>query len=402
MPAGGGSGSPIVAYVVHVLGDGRARHRRRQLERLGCRVLLAGFSRRETPLPDEADILCLGRTADQAFGRRLIAMLIGAVRLWRARDFLAASHVVIARNLEQALVVLVAGWLARSRPPLVYEVLDLHPLQTGSGLFSRIVRALEQFVLRRCALLVVSSPFYVEKFYATRMGYRGPWFLLENKLPQDDVEIARRGLSAAHVERRPAPPWKIAWLGYLRCARSLEIITALAARRPDLVSVIIRGIPQGVVAAELEARIRDLPNVSFGGPYRHPDELGVILAGADLVWIVHYQWEENARLSWFNRMYDALCFHRPMLVREGTALGSFVLEHGAGWTLAEPVAENLERLLESLSEERWQATVRHIARLPRRVYVDVDDHARLLAQLFPDRFATATPPRRAIADARSS
>ncbi|MCS6878390.1 MAG: hypothetical protein N2038_10105 [Geminicoccaceae bacterium] len=384
-----------IVYVAHDVADGRVRNRCRQLLRLGCSLRLFGFHRGRGKGDPELRPVVLARAADRAFVHRVFAILAGILAFWRNREALRDADILMARNLEQAVVALAVACLARVRARFVYEVLDLHPLQTDAGPISALLRAVERLVLARTALLVVSSPWYVERFYRPRMGYRGPWFLLENKLPEEDVAVARERAKAARLPpRRPGRPWRILWLGYLRCERSFDILSGLAARRPDLVTVVIRGIPQGTVARELESRVRALPNVTYGGPYRHPDELGEICSSADLVWIVHYQGGLNARFAFANRMYDAICFHRPMLALEGTAIAEFVATHGAGWVLGEPVADNLERLLESLDEVRWRAVVDHIAHLPERVAVDTDDHARLLARLFPDRFArpgAATP-----------
>ncbi|MEG7700648.1 glycosyl transferase family 1, partial [Listeria monocytogenes] len=89
--------------------------------------------------------------------------------LTRWRD-LRAADVVYVRNLDMALVAWASARLAGSRAPLVYEVLDIQRLMVRPDWVGRIARAVERWILGRSALLVVSSPDFVSRYFAPVQG----------------------------------------------------------------------------------------------------------------------------------------------------------------------------------------------------------------------------------------
>ena len=62
------------------------------------------------------------------------------------------------------------------------------------------------------------------------------------------------------------PPWRIGWLGLLRCAESFEILLKLAQRRSDVV-ITLRGRPVPVLQQMIDAHL-PLPNMRFDGCIR--------------------------------------------------------------------------------------------------------------------------------------
>ena len=113
------------------------------------------------------------------------------------------------RNLDLALLAWVATLLTRSRAPLVYEVLDVHPGLTKQGLRGAILRWLERRILKRCELLVVSSPAFLNNYYRPVQGYKADAFLLENKWPRERFCVQPRKIPCDFAEGHPV--WTIGW-----------------------------------------------------------------------------------------------------------------------------------------------------------------------------------------------
>jgi succinoglycan biosynthesis protein ExoL len=125
-----------------------------------------------------------------------------AMQGWRQ---LADARLVIARNLDLALIALAARRLAalragRRAPPLVYECLDIHDLMTRTDRVGAIMRRAERQVLSRAALLVVSSPGFVQNYLtrcrpiAARWRWSKTscgWVLTRRKRPPRPVADAR-------------------------------------------------------------------------------------------------------------------------------------------------------------------------------------------------------------------
>src|SRR6185437_777607 len=92
------------------------------------------------------------------------------------------------------------------------------------------------------------------------------------------ITVENKLLPAAALALRPpaalppGPPWRIGWFGMIRCRKSLDVLCGLAARRPDLVQVIIRGRPSRTEFDDFDAQVDRVPGIVYGGTYR-PAEL---------------------------------------------------------------------------------------------------------------------------------
>jgi hypothetical protein len=368
-----------VVYLAHDRNDARVRLRVGRLAAIAGEVVCFAFRREkigdDRPLP--CPIIELGVTRDCAYVARAFSVLTAAIRLWRHRRALAGADLLIGRNLEPALLCLVARRLAGGEIPIVYEALDVHRFLVGNAPLNRAFRLLERFLLRRVQVLAVSSPAFMEHHYTARQGYRGAWYLLENKLP---ASIAAGLRSAdARVAMGPAGPvWTIGWFGMLRCMRSFELLLALAAALPDQVRVLIRGYPTEVDPATFRARCTACPNVTYAGPYRHPDDLQETFGAVDLVWAIDY-YDVGANSDWLlpNRLYEAGCLRVPLLARAGTATGGHVRLLGLGWVLPEPMNASLESFIRGLTLADYLAVRRQMASRPAWLFVDFDEMEHL-------------------------
>ncbi len=165
-----------------------------------------------------------------------------AMRGWRQ---LAGARLVIARNLDLALIALTARRLAalragRRAPPLVYECLDIHDLMTRTDRVGAVMRRAERHVLSRAALLVVSSPGFVQNYFGPVQNYRGPVALVENKLwlGLDPAQCPPRPIPAARVQ---GGPLTIGLVGSIRCQASVELLMRTADLMGDRLRVRISG-----------------------------------------------------------------------------------------------------------------------------------------------------------------
>jgi succinoglycan biosynthesis protein ExoL len=233
-----------IVYFGHDRTDSKVIQRIEGLTRLGLEVVgftyrRAKYNRDHRPRWRNVD---LGTTVDYGYLQRLGSLVIGALAVWRSRREVAAAEAMIARNLDTALLALLARRLTGARPPLAYEVLDVHRLLVGDRLLNRALRLIERWVLARCDLLIVSSPAYVSAYFEPVQRYRGPHALLENKLAPGVTRRLPR--PPARATRRPGEQrWTIGWCGTLRCVRSLDLLIEIARSNRDRVVVHIRGFP---------------------------------------------------------------------------------------------------------------------------------------------------------------
>lgn len=322
----------------------------------------------------------LGVTEDMSYARRLAALAGAVPTLLRNRARLRAGRAIYARNLDMCLLALAARLVAGRRLPVVYEVLDVHRLMTGPGIAGAVLRWCERRLLRRVDLLVVSSPGYMENYFEPMQGYRGDWFLLENK-----VFLGGRAPPAPPA-RPPAPAdgrWRIGWFGSLRCEDSLRLLVSIADRLGDRVEIVLYGgYPASLGRRGLEAAIAGRPNIRHGGEYRNPDDLAAIYGEVDLYWGLDFH-EKGANSLWLlpNRLYEGGLCGVVAIAAEGTETGRRVAADGLGFVVEAPYDEAVARLLSGLTRERYEEMRANVLAAPRARFVETDDSRRLCARI---------------------
>ena len=317
-----------ITYFAADLTDPATERRLRLLQSGGADISLFGFRRSPQPIPKLAGIAAidLGQTFDGRLGNRLKQVLRCSVTARHWRESVAASDVVMARNLEMATIADAARLWARSKARLVYECLDIHATQIGTGNRSKVLRSWERRILQRTSLLIISSPTYLPNYFSGLGVALPPVVLVENKrmLPPGST-MARPAFS-----ERPRPPWRIGWFGLLRCITSFAILLELAQRHSGLVEITLRGRP----TTDLDRLIKHylpIPGMRFGGAYTAAD-LGGMYPACDFTWAVEYvgQNAENAKWALGNRLYEGGFYWCLAIALADTAVGAWLQARHTG------------------------------------------------------------------------
>ncbi|KAA8610047.1 glycosyltransferase [Salipiger aestuarii] len=293
----------------------------------------------------------LFRTRNGGLPWRAAAVVGSVFKVLMNRRKLAGADAIIARNLDLLAVAVAAQAMTRPKPPVIYECLDIHDLMTDPGIKGRVTRALERALLARTSALIISSPAFLREYFAPVQDWDGPVALIENKLWIEDGGPERPAprVGSAPSEWTADAPLRLAWVGTLRCARSLAILAETADRMGDGVRIALHGAVHHHAVPEFEATLGACPNMTWHGAYAYPDDLAPIYAASDLVWAQDlWQWGTNSTWLLPNRIYEASYFGCPSIAVAGTETGRRV-ENGLGWTVPEPSAEALCALLARLS-----------------------------------------------------
>lgn len=367
--------SPDLLYLTPDLTDPAARRRRAMLEAGGADVSVAGFVRGSGAPPDWAAAV-LGRTRDAALLQRVMAVLGQLARPWLLRRLARGRDAVIARNLEMLVLAWISLLLAGSRAPLTYEVLDLHRMMVAPGPAGRILRALENLLLRRANLLIISSPAFDRVYFSRWSPRRPPRLLVENKV------LVLEGPAPSPSPPPATPPWRIGWFGMLRCRRSLDILADLAAQSGGAVEVVIRGRPSPAVFGNaFEALVSDRPGLVYGGPYVAED-LPALYGAVHFVWGVDF-FEAGLNSAWLlpNRLYEGEAFGRPLIAEAGVETGGWLAARGAGVLFASVETELLS-FFQALTPADYEARLEAVAKIPLADLVaDREDCVRLVQSL---------------------
>lgn len=351
-------------YLVHDLGDAAVRRRQRFLEQGGAHVSLIGF-RRQTASARGSDLdgLAIGQTQDGRLLRRILstARAVGASRRWRAQ--VVQADVIVARSLEMLLIAVLVRRRAGVTISIVYECLDIHRLMTRRDPIGIALRFLEQRLLDSCALLVVSSPRFIEAYFAPRHRRLPRWVLLENKLLLSELDDSRtpdlQGPSPV-----AGPPWRIGWFGIIRCRRSLELLASLVRASAGAIEVEIRGRPARDVLPEFDAVVASTPGLSFFGPYDRATDLAMIYGRVHFSWAIDY-YEQGLNSAWLlpNRLYEGSMFGTVPLALRDVETGRWLARHGCGLLLDPPLEHTLPTAFASMTPPAYRNARQRVAAL---------------------------------------
>ncbi|SMO91204.1 glycosyltransferase [Paracoccus laeviglucosivorans] len=328
----------------------------RALRALGCHV--TSFCQRREGSPDftpEWQNIDLGLVRHQDIKGRALG-LGGAVKRalsqWRV---LADAQLIIARNLDLAMIALAARRIAalragRAPAPLVYECLDIHDLMTHPGRKGQVMRMAERRVLANASLLVVSSPGFVENYFAPMQGYRGPVALVENKL--------WLGLDPTAAPARPTMPAPVAddapitlgLVGSIRCQASAELLFKTLDLMGDRLRLRFSGALHDHALQDFRSELAKRPNAVWTGPYHYPDGLAQAYEGVDLVW-AQDMWQRGTNSDWLlpNRIYEASWCGCPQIGLADTQTGRRIAQDGLGFVIPRPDPAELAALLNRLT-----------------------------------------------------
>ncbi len=353
------------------------RRRLNEAVKGGYRVTMFAFDRVR---PDEGTALSvdraevrvikLGQTSNGNYLRRVGILLRAVGLVFRNGDAMERADVIVARNLDMALLALLGRAVFAKGTPFVYEVLDVVPVMTRRTLPGIVARAAERLVLRVTRALIVSSPGFLRGYFQLFHRHVPTPILIENKVsfPTGTPWPPR---SPAPPLDEEAPVWVIGWFGKFRCRASLDLLTGLAQRFSDRVEIYLRGFPSQIPPDEFEAAIAGLPNIRFGGGYQTPVDLPAMMAQ------VHFNWcgdlpdgLRDTRWLLLNRIYEGGYFGVPALTIEGSETSDYIKRWELGYTLPSADLETLVDFVDSLTPKGyWQMRAR-LAQRPASEFVD--------------------------------
>ncbi|MGB7240877.1 MAG: glycosyltransferase [Sulfitobacter sp.] len=311
----------------------------------------------------------LGHIENESYAKRLIAMLRAIWRLRKSPGDIAAADVLIARNFDLLAIAWMMRLLLRQRStPLVYECLDIHGLFTRQDRVGGVMRWLERRLLGTIQLLIVSSPGFLRNYFHAVQGYRGAATIIENKLWFENTPVAR---PAIPPKRAKDAPLTIGWVGSIRCAPSLKILTEMSDALGTGVQVNIHGNVHQHALPGFNTAIYERSNITYFGPYSYPDGLAEVYSGCDLVWAQDL-WQRGANSDWLlpNRIYEASWFGCPSIALADTETGRRVASGQLGLTIDEPSASSLVQALQVLRPS-------DISKMSRGILQQNDDLFRL-------------------------
>ena len=356
-------------YLVHDLEDDAVLRRRRFLRHGGADVSLIGFHRlRGTGAPARLEGLAIGETRNARLLSRAMPVARAVIGAGDWREDVRGADIIVARNLEMLLIAVLVRRRLGLAIPIVYECLDIHRLMTKAGPACVLLRRLERRLLKSCALLIVSSPKFIEAHFARYGPHLPRWTLLENKLAVSEFD-------ASQTARPPAiaagPPWRIGWFGVIRCRRSLALLAALARASGGAIEVEIRGRPALDTLPDFETVVTATRGLSFHGPYDRATDLATIYGRVHFNWAIDY-YEDGLNSAWLlpNRLYEGSAFGAVPLALREVETGKWLARQQCGLLLDSPAELSLPALFASMTQPTFHDAQRRMAALDPSLLVE--------------------------------
>lgn len=328
----------------------------RSFIRAGVQLKAFTFRRQKfnTDYEPEWDNVHLGMTTDRNYIARLPILLSGALKLLRHRDDFKNADFIYARNIDLFFLGLVAKWMTGSAAKLVYEVEDVQEIFFKDTLGGRIFRWLEARALKYTDLLVPLSPGFVHGYFEPIQGYKGPHYVLENKIQLGDQPDVRT--EAGEVWNGIRDRWVIGWFGTLRCPKSMALLEQIAERLGDKVEIYTRGYPTETGLDAYMDIVNRHPNWSYDGEYTIPDDLEQMYGRVHFSWCIDYLDEfGNSPLLLACRMYQGGFYGAVPLVVEGWEMDRWLQRAGVGHAFPEPIVDKICDYLSALSWDDYAA-----------------------------------------------
>ena len=322
------------------------------------------------------DLISLGRTKDNDYAGRLGPLWKSITLKAKGDPKLSDINLIYARNLDMLACAFSFRFRNRLKAPIVYECLDIHNLMIGSGLVSAALRKLEGMLLKRSNLMVYSSEQYLESYFDVRQPGKYRTRLVENRM------------NASELGPRPIPetrtrtgPFKIGWIGNLRCRKSLTLLKSIGEKFGDKLQIEIHGYPALGVFPDFEAEVANAPGIHYHGRYDSVNDLPNIYRGLDVVWAADwYEADHNSVWQIPNRIYEGGYFGVPAITTEGTATSAKVAQWGSGWTLSNPPEKSAQDLIAKLLDdpEEVNAKSRVLLNLALSTFVETPEETQAL------------------------
>ena len=326
-----------------------------------------GFAGGSAP---DCPVEILGEVRNGAYAARALKLLS---KLGRVRAAIRRNDVVYAFGPDLGAMALLAG--AGLRKPTVMEIADIQPVQVGGGLASRLIRFADKAAANGSRLLALTADGY-ENYYRDWLGAKTPSITIENRMDADFAALARAAAESQDAERRPeGAPIRVGWFGMLRDEWTMRTLEYLQ-RGGGGFEVAMAG-KIGSAMRDFERRARDMPRAEYAGEFDWPNGVSALYRRADAVMICY---SPEIPFGWCrsNRLYQACLFHKPVIVRAGTADADAVAERDVGLIIAESdpeaAAERIRRV-DASDLRRWRT---NMAALSESLYAGAEADAERL------------------------
>lgn len=261
-----------------------------------------------------------------------------------------------------------------TRKKFFYEISDLIYCYFKNPLLKKLFRNIDKLIIKRSLKTILTSGGFYEYLYGRKVELNDDKIIIQpNKLSTFFLNAHRNVLSVTDEARL-----RFAYVGAFRYPNTIfRFAKIIGERFPQYDFSFYGDSNLTYLAKELSEKYH---NIHYYGKFKNPDDLMSIYDKIDIVTACYDIEEgENERVAEPNKLYEAICFCKPIIVSKHTYLSKKVEELGVGYSIEADKDECIIDFINNLNVSELIDKSRRSFNLPQSEYID--SSSQLLAAL---------------------
>ena len=346
-----------IVFLVNVLRQARCVRRIEDFIARGYEAKVYGYNRvggKTDPLSYDTTLLATISTESSYFER--LKMMRSTIRDVVKKEGTDCMYYLF--NYDVALAFLTVNRKSR----YVYEISDLMELMVGNVLVKKGLIAINKWMMRGAELNVFTSEGFLD-FYYSKSENRSKTIVIPNKLNKKCLTMPYPKTTVFDEKKI-----RFSFTGAIRSEALYNFINAISMTNHEMH---LFGVytDDKVFGKKIKSLVESKNNIFYHGKFKNPDDFPEIYSMIDVV-VSLYTASDNDKYLEPNKLYEALFYHKPIVVAARTFLGDKVQQLNAGYLIDVEKTMDYERVIKEISALSYRDKVESICKLDSNFAID--------------------------------
>lgn len=254
-----------------------------------------------------------------------------------------------------------AFWLSfYKRKQFIYESSDLIYTYFSSNILVSFFRGIDKWIIRHSFRTIFTSEGFSLYLFGTRTP---PNIIIQPNRVSSHLENIERS-----VLKKNTDEIVFSYVGAFRYPNTVFRFARVIGEKYPQHQFFFYGDSQlTYLAKQLAARYS---NIKYFGKFRSPEDLEAIYKTIDVVVACYDAKDINEKIAEPNKLYESICFCKPIVVSEGTFLSEQVRKLKVGYSINAREDDSICRFLDGLSNYELNCISEKELSFDRSVYID--------------------------------
>ncbi|RMG81180.1 MAG: glycosyltransferase [Bacteroidetes bacterium] len=315
----------------------------------GYSVLILAWDREaKYPLLDQIDGIQVKRIPIRSTYGRGTRQLLFLILYWFRAFYVAMKLDFDIIHCHDFLTLPLGFLIAKLKSKkIIFDAHESYSEMLGENIFGvlkKLIYLLENIIIKRIDLLITVGEILESEYQkrgAVKTRVVGNWKAVEDfKIEPELIEAEKNriGIPKGHLV--------ISFLGFLHHDRKIIPLIKAVKQCKDIF-LILGGM--GAQENDIRKAIKGCSNIIFIGRYK-PDKIPLYTNISDIIYYVLDSNNPNAKYSAPNKLFEALAAGKAILCGDHGEIAKIVREEQCGWILKPQEEENLNVVLQEISQ----------------------------------------------------